>query len=332
MAKIGAAARGVEMLAGCEDLPRVEELRELDRCIKANEPTFTGAKFFDVAMMLVLNTGDFYFAFQGGEPRLCTSEIINGENALGFNRSYGTATTVMRYGDEFDGIAPLLDYARIPGTTARWEDDAALLAKPDHTRVPLKTDNYGGISDGKHGVCYLTACHEDIRATVCAFATPRCAVLLGTDILADSFDGLATTVEQSNCKGDYRVEGDSVLHGGIRYTNLDKNCHLEASITHRSEVSWRNLPPDRGFGLPERREGDLFTLTIPTSEEHPAYAYAITAEEDAADIELLRNDSVAQAILTEDGYLLAAFYGEGEITLGERAYRGKRGDIIIEKI
>lgn len=332
MSKLGAAGQAIAMLAACEDLPRVEELRELDRRIKANEPTFTGTKFFDVAMMLVLNTGDLYFAFQGGEPKLCTSEIINGENVLGFNRSYGTATTVMRYGDEFDGIAPLLDYARIPGTTARWEDDATLLSKPDYTHVPVKTDNYGGYADGEHGVCYLTTYHEDISATVCAFTTPSCAVILGTDIVAESFDGLATTVEQANSKGDYRVEGNSVLHGGIRYTNLDTGSHFEPKIAHKCELSWRNLPPDRGFGLPERTEGDVFILTIPTSENHPAYAYAITAEEDAARVEVLRNDSVAQAILTDDGYLLAAFYRDGEVTAGSKSYAGKRGDIIIEKI
>ncbi len=330
--KLGAAGWAIETLAKCENLPRAEELRELDRRIKANEPTFIGTKFFDVAKMLVLNTGSLYFAFQGGDPSLCTSEIINGENALGFNRSYGTATTVMRYGDEFDGIAPLLDYARIPGTTARWEDDETLLGKPNYTRVPVRTDNYGGASDGEHGLCYLTTYHEDIRATVCAFATPKGAVILGTDIVAESFCGLAVTVEQSRAKGDYRIDGDSVIHGGIRYTKLDTGSHFEANILHRSEPAWRNLPPDRGFDMPEKLEGDLFLLTIPIDKDRPAYAYAITAEEDTADVEVLRNDSVTQAILTDDGYLLAAFYGEGEVRVGERSFVGKRGDIIIEKI
>ena len=331
--KLGSATeQAIKALAECDGMPRAEELRALSAALERCEPTFVGAKYFDVARMLVFNTGRLYFAFQGADPGICTSEIINAENVLGYNRSYGTVTAVMRSGNEYDSISQIMDHSRVPGTTARLEDDVTLLSKPDFTRVPVRAASFGGACDGRHGVCFLATSHEDIGVTVTAFATANGAVLLGAGIYADSYDNLATTVEQSLAEGEYTVCDRSVTHRSIKYTNLDTGTHFDVKIEHKSAPYARNLPPDRGFGMPSTVESDVFLLTIPTSPDHPSYAYAITAKEDSPDAKILANTAEVQAILTEDGYLLAAFHEDAKIDLCGESFCGRRGEAFIKKV
>ncbi len=327
--EIGGFALSIPMLAECEGIPRSDELKRLAEAIKSGEPTFIGAKYFDVAGMLVLNTGSLYFAFQGASDGLCTSEIINSENVLGYNRSYGTMTAAVRNGDEY--LDPqLFDYAKMPGTTAKNETDEQLLAKPDFTRVPIKSLGHGGKCDGERGVCRLITAHEDVEATVTAFVTPTGAVLLGADIKCESAAPLTTTVEQSRAKGSFRTEngGKTVVHGGIRYENLDTGSHFHAEICHKEATEARN----NVTATPTPISGDLFLLTIPVDVTHPSYAYAITAEEDAAEVKVIRNDSAVQAILTKDGYLLAAFHKDTSLDIDGVTVSGKRGEFLIRKM
>jgi hypothetical protein len=84
--------------------------------------------------------------------------------------------------------------------------------------------------------------------------------------------------------------------------------------------------------MPSTVEGDVFLLTIPTSPDHPSYAYAITAKEDSPDAKILANTAEVQAILTEDGYLLVAFHKGAKIDLCGESFCGRRGEAFIKKV
>ena len=59
-------------------------------------------------------------------------------------------------------------------------------------------------------------------------------------------------------------------------------------------------------------EGDVFSLTVPFSPEHAAYAYAITAEEDEAPaFEVVVNETALQAIRLPDGRGIAVVHRAG---------------------
>ena len=339
-ARKGALALGplkysIANLAACKDLPRLDEIRALSEAIEKNAPTFVGVKYFDVAKHLILNTGSLYFAFQGGGDGVLGAEIINSEGVLDHNYSYGTTHVVMRDGDEYSDINPLMDFSKIPGTTAKCESDEELLMKPDFTRVPIDAKGYGGKCDGERGMCYLISRHEDVSVTVCAFATKRGAVLLGAGISCESGAHLVTTLEQCNSCGSFDIEdgGKVVVHGGIRYTNLDTVSTLEAKILHREE-SWARNRRDAGtVENAKTARGDVFLLTLLRPDSHSSYAYAITAKEDSADFfEVLSNTADIQAIKTSDGYLLAVFHCDGSLTVGDKTYSAKAGTAIIESL
>ena len=330
---LGSLKYSIADLAACKDLPRLDEIRALNEAIAGNAPTFTGVKYFDVAKHLVLNTGSLYFAFQGGGDGVLGAEIINSDGVLDYNYSYGTTHVAMREGDEYSDINPLMDFSKIPGTTAKQESDEQLLAKPDFTRVPIDAVDYGGRSDGERGMCYLTTGHEDVTATVTAFATMKGAILLGTKIACKGDDILVTTVEQSRSRGSFAIEADGreIIHGGIRYTNLDPMTELKAQILEK-EASWARNRRDSGVVADANTvSGELFLLTLERKDTHNAYAYSITAEEDNACICVIENTSDVQAI-TADGYLLAVFHRDAEIKIGDKTYSAKAGESIIEAL
>lgn len=95
----------------------------------------------------VLRRSGFMASLRLLSPDRIGTESLNGENLLGFYLPFGT-TLVFRDGREYDDIAPVWDWRRLPGTTTL-----------QTAVVPPITDNYiigqnrfaGGVSDGING-------------------------------------------------------------------------------------------------------------------------------------------------------------------------------------
>ena len=102
------------------DYPKKEELKRYLDSIANKQASLDEGEivYFDKAKMLVGNIGGVYMSFKGVAPQLTNTECVNDENELGLNLSYGTNTCVMDEGDDYFNIAPIWDYAYIPGTTS----------------------------------------------------------------------------------------------------------------------------------------------------------------------------------------------------------------------
>ena len=95
----------------------------------------------------VLRRSGFMASLRLLSPDRIGTESLNGENLLGFYLPFGT-TLVFRDGREYDDIAPVWDWRRLPGTTTL-----------QTAAVPPITNNYiigqnrfaGGVSDGLNG-------------------------------------------------------------------------------------------------------------------------------------------------------------------------------------
>ena len=310
----------LDRLAATAEMPRKEEVRAYRDAIaeRKTQPDLAAVKYFPVARFLTCRAGECFFAFKGaGNDTLCT-EHCNEEGVLGYNLSYGTRTTAMRDAREYADIAPLWDYAAIPGTTAPAERDEELYAKRNDIRRPLASDVFGGGQIADCGYCYEEAVHDGVRALVCCFAIPGGLVLLGCDLNDEQGRELVTTVEQCHAKEDYRIEGGSVIHGGIRYRSLCPDEPLLPQIAKRTGNPVRNnrQKTDRGD-----LSGRIFSLTVDRAGKNH-YAYAILPEEiDGAGIRVLQNDRRAQAIALPDGRVLAVCYTAGDHRFGGKECR-----------
>ncbi|MCQ2792699.1 MAG: hypothetical protein MJ208_04180, partial [Bacilli bacterium] len=109
---------GLEKYLELPDLPARREFENFVSKLKVGRPTFNGITYFADSKLVTLNLDGLYIAFEGSDPNIVNTECVNGENKLGLNLSYGTNTCVMDEGDEYNNIAPLWDYAYLPGTTS----------------------------------------------------------------------------------------------------------------------------------------------------------------------------------------------------------------------
>ena len=307
-------------LGASSDMPRHQEINAFADEIANEIPAELGVKYFPIAKHLSTRVSGIYIAFRGADDESVDAEIINRENPLGYNLSYGTHTTVMQRGDEYTNLAPLWDYTKIPGTTAYYETDEELLAREDFTWRTLPLRYFGGVQEGNVGICYLKTEHEGTRATVSAFATPYGMAILGCALENDEGKTLVTTVEQSLLVAEAKKIGDTVLHGKVAYRPLDKNISLSYFTEHRSGSFRRQ----RETGADIRTENDVLTVLVERDAAYDQYAYLITEESlSEADFEVLRNDKDVQAVRIPDGRILAVFYKDANLIIDGNLYHGE---------
>ncbi len=316
----------LDRLIAVPEMPRKEELIAYRSAIAERKtmPQLPAVRYFPIARYLTCRSGECFFSFKGASPDTLCTEHCNEEGVLGYNLSYGSRTAALRTGREYDDIAPVLNYARIPGTTAPEESYDALYAKKDLIRRPLSGRHFGGAQKGDYAVCFEDADREGVRARIACFASPAGLILLGCGVVSENGSPLITTAEQCLAQGAPTESGRSVCHGGIRYQNLDPEERLVAVCAEQSG-SWRRNNRQISDRTPIRKT--VFTLTVDRSGKD-SYAYAILPEEIGEQaITVLKNDKEAQAVALPDGKILAAFYRGGTFKLGEQTVSVKEDEI-----
>lgn len=295
--------RSAKILLSLDGFKRKDELATLIKSIENAEPAFEGVRYFPVSALLTMSLGGVYFSYKGVTPEIYDAEIINDENRLGYNLSYGTHTTVMQSGKEYENIAPIWDYSKIPGTTAPYMTDSELLAVPDFSKRAIKTSDYGGWCEGNIGAIYMTTIHEGISVTVSAFATPYGLVVLGNSINDEAERELTTTVEQCHALFTVSEDGGEIFNGSVKYRSLDEKAPLVYSVG-KSVGNWnRNRPsePDRAA------EGKVLTVTVKAEKNYNKYAYVIApASANLDGLSVLKNEKLEQKIILPDGRTLSA--------------------------
>lgn len=307
-------------LAALEEMPRKDELKAYAASIISDTKNDYGLHYFDDAKFIVINNGDFYFSFRGGDSKLVYSEVINDENVLGYNSSVPGVTTLMHTGREYVDIAPVYDYSLVPGVTAVYENDEQLLAHGDFSYRTLR-GTYCEASQPGAAVLGAKTTHEGINMTVACFATDSGAVLLGAGLKDSQNRKMFTALDQCFYAGSFTREDNVVVHNGIKYTVLDGGT-LNAGVQHKTGDWHRNNLPLAQIPA----EGDIFTVFI---ENDGSYAYVVSPEDGDADFEIIENSEKLQAVRLPDGRIAAVFYEKGSFDYNGISYSGKAGEGFI---
>lgn len=306
-------------LAKLTNVPRENEIKAFYKALCANESPLSENKYFEVSRFLTHQDEHLYVSFKASDETLLNTEICNRENVLGLHLSYATNTCVMRTGNEYRSIAPLLRYDYMPGTTCAEESDEEIEARfvPASGNLSgYKTDviassggNYGDIS-----VSFYRLKHDGITQATTCIATSYSALFLTTGSHSGE-KALHTTLEQCNAQGKVSVseDGKRVNHNGVCYI-----CHGEAtlisSVEHRTGDWQRNSKLSKKIPY----EGDIFTLYIAHGEKglNFNYAYEILAEENAhLCSKIVTNDSEVQKVLLSDGREVCIRVSDGKISV-----------------
>lgn len=292
----------IRLLLGCSDISEKETLRAIYDSITNKTPAFSGVRYFPSAAYLSVETGGVFISFSGMTPTLLGSELINSENFLGYNLSYGTHTTVMTTGSEYDFIAPVWDYGLIPGTSAPYLTEEELMKMNFTGRLLDEIDDYGGYSEGNVGCVYVTTKHEGTSATVAAFASPFGMIILGNSLSDKEGREMITTVEQCLVTGEVKMGDTELVHGDARYTLLSDGQFF---VT-RNELRRGNLRKNRMSNPDREVEERVLTVTLDRGGKN-SYAYVISpASTDISGITVISNDGEDQSVRLPDGRILVA--------------------------
>jgi len=304
-------------LAKLTNVARIEEIKAFYKALREGKSPLSANKYFSVARYLTHQDEHLYVSFKALDETLIGTEICNLENVLGIHLSYATNTCVMRTGEEYRNIAPLLRYDYMPGTTCAEESDEEIEARSvpaDNTlacRTPAvflsKGGNYGDISVSiyhfeRDGITQFASC----------IATPHGAIFLGSG-QSSGEKTLHTTLEQCNVQGKVTVNenGRKVNHGGVCYVNHTASA-LSYSVEHRAG-SWKR---NSRFSEDITHEGEIFTLYTLHEGKAFTYAYEILSEEYESFVSsVLVNDSVMQKVRLADGREVCIRISDGEITV-----------------
>jgi len=213
-----------------------------------------GNRHFWFTDIMVQHSPKFYLSARVASSRTIAGESMNGENFLCRYLGIG-ATNIMIYGDEYKGIFPCWDWARVPGVTCA-SGPVTEYSKTATTFVRTAISFAGGVSNGTCGLASYALNWEGISGRKLYFFTDEAMFCLGTGITATKATDVTTSINQTYSKGAVAINNngtESTFTGTTQnYTNLNWVYHSnvgyyfpsEGSITVKNDYQtgkWRDI-------------------------------------------------------------------------------------------
>lgn len=269
-------------------------------------------------------------------------ESINGENLLGKFLADG-ATNIRRRGDEYQGIAPVWEWDKVPGVTNRDYATDAGSAVPNagvYNPVPGSTQFAGGATDSTYAVTAFDLNFDGVTGKKAWFHFDNEVVCLGAGIRSTQAEQITTTVNQSWLKGNVTVAENGsqttlaagsvasavpawVLHdstgyffpsgGNLSVSNVVQTGNWRPRINTQSNISNATISQEvfklwfnHGIGPVNGKYAYIVVPNMANASAMAAY--------NMSGIEILANSDSIQAVKHADlDILQAAFYKAGSV-------------------
>lgn len=297
--------------------------------------TLTGHKHFDDSDYAVHRTPRWMASVRMSSNRVIGTELVNEDNLKGYYLGDG-ATYFYTQGDEYLNVFPFWDWRKIPGVTA-YETDAPV-SNINRTRSGNRSDRVGGLSNGRQGMAAMELNRDRLKAYKAWVFTDDYVVCMGTGIEADTLLMVTTSIEQCLKKGDLSV------WNGKEWATMDGTRKLSAPDLRffHNRTGYIVLGGDTCIAEAKERTGqwaDFMKMYRPATVEgevvslhlqhgvqprQGAYLYIVFPSSqrssvdsfDTGEVEVLRNDSVAQIVsLPRQRCCWACVYTPGEINI-----------------
>ncbi len=219
-----AGQSAVELEAVCDQLAallpeRAGELIALKKHIEGTGAPFSylGNRYFWNSDFMTHQREAYYISVKMVSYRTVGTETIHAENMNGRWLPFG-ATWILRRGDEYNSILPVLDWARLPGVTSPHE------IMPPVRNVSQPEGFVGGVSDGTDGAAAMVFTQSEPTPLVSVFEImtqgrkawfffDREMVALGAGITSVRDEPVGTTLNQTRLNGPVLIDGHAVDPG-----------------------------------------------------------------------------------------------------------------------
>ena len=323
----------------CEDMialgaPRRAEFEAFARRLRGEKdtPALAGNRYFRRSDFMVHQRPDWYASVRMFSNRLYNSELVNGEGKKSHHLADGLML-LMRTGREFEGVLPIWDWKRLPGTTC---EQGPL---PDPVKQKGETSFVGGVSDGTYGVAAMDLKRGALVAKKAWFFFDDCVMALGAGITCTSENRVLTSIDQRPLKGDVVVPDAAglrvvargspgrpatpwVWHDGFAYVLSEAPGACLKTDTQTG--SWREISDPASA---EKVSMDVFSLWLDHGQQPAgqAYAYAVRRAAKPEDVrtlgleapeEVAKNAVEAQAAQCRTrGFMGIVFWKPGTVVM-----------------
>lgn len=319
---------------------RKNELEEIVRIRKGEaKPGLSYSSFFWKSDHFTFQRPEFFTSVRMYSSRIYNMEWpYNGEGLMNHHRGDGT-NYLSRLGDEYDGLSPVCNWQKIPGTTVVQKPEL-----PSENEIQKKglTDFVGAATDGKYGVVAFDfkSPHDPLEAKKSWFFFDHEYVCLGAGINSESKFPVATTINQCLLKGDVVVNTGNqketlnagthqleqvrwILHDSIGYLFPEP---VKINVSNQLETgSWYKVNHQSDTPKEEVKK-QVFTLWLDhgVKPTDASYQYvvvpAVTGKElesqSVRPISILTNTTVIQAVTHRELNISEmVFYQSGEIQI-----------------
>jgi len=191
---------------------------------------------------------------------------MNSENKLGYWLPYGL-TYIYKKGNEYDGIFPAWNWARLPGVTNPYLE---IEEKGKGVAYTQQTEFVGGVSNGKYGVSVMDFSKNKTTAKKAWFWFDDEWVALGAGIDSDHEAEIVTGVNQCILNGRVWIDGNEFSKGNKKLNGPHHILHdnvgyifPENQIFHlKAEMQKGNMQRIYGLGKDTVYSPKVFSLWL----------------------------------------------------------------------
>ncbi len=306
-----------------------------------------GNRYFPRIDFMVQQGGNFMMTVKAVSKDIVSTETGNLENLKGYHLGRGTQFIVRR-GDEYEGIFPLWDWEKIPGSLC--EQTGKPLPVYDWTKgAQGNTDFVLGVSNGKTG-CFTYDYNKDsIQAHRSWFYFENEMAMLVSGLEFERPNAVFQSINQTFATGIIFVNNKilhtenftstkvkRVWHDSIAY--IFKSGHLKVVVnTGMRQGSWNEINRAESTKTIQNK---LFTLGINAGKSAKDGSYACIVIPNAgvkskSQLRILKNTSVQQVVYNQSSQTLQfVAYAPCEIRLPRSNMTlslGKAGAGIIQQ-
>ncbi|RMN97059.1 Polysaccharide lyase protein [Pseudomonas coronafaciens pv. coronafaciens] len=309
-------AKWAEALLPVADTANKEALDELIRRTGGDESKnqhYRGGRLFWVNDYLAHIGSQYCVWAKAISTRTVGGESGNGENPKGYYMGAGTYF-LSHHGKEYEGIQPVWDWQRLPGTTVEQVADFKWPNTDWGVNMWGSHDFAGGVSDGKRTVLSMELSRKNVtHAYKTVMATDDRVTCLGTGIdTRSAVFPVVTCVNQCIARGPVRyltiddhehaLEQGSLTADNIRAVYHDGFVYTLGFFWSRPSVTievknrsgaWSDININ---GSPDTVTLPVFSLCINHEKgENGFYHYSVSPSEDLSGKALLATASVLEA-------------------------------------
>lgn len=325
----------VVLEAACDELAallpqRAAELIALRKHIEGTGAPYSylGNRYFWSSDFMTDGHEGSYISVKMVSSRTVGTETSNGENLKACWLPFGL-TWIVRRGDEYDNIFPVLDWGRLPGVTS------AHMATANVKRLTQTESFVGGVSDGNYGAAAMDFDQMSTRGHKAWFFFDHEMVALGAGVNSSRDEPVNTTLNQTLMHGPVVVDGHAFAEGESRLPQASWALHdgVGYVFPQPTEIFVKTMPQTGDWKSINLQYSDepvtkpVFSLWIDhgVHPQNASYAYVVLPDTDrrrlgewlaSPPIRIVANTPSQQAVVNDRlGVAEIVFHSPGSVAL-----------------